>query len=146
MITRIIPAAALTLAFAVSAQAGHPPRAIVHKPVVHKPIIAHKPVIHHGHVHAHGFHKHGVINPAIHVGYKPAVTVVTNYHVKHAVKHNFGYVYKGHSHYHWTKVIVNPTYGCRVFWCPSVSVWYYWCAPDQCFYPVSYCPYGTYTF
>jgi hypothetical protein len=25
------------------------------------------------------------------------------------------------------------------------DTWYYWCPPDDCYYPVDYCPYGTYS-
>lgn len=57
-----------------------------------------------------------------------------------------GYCYKGREHNHWSERCWNANYGCQTYWCPSVGSWYYWCQPDECYYPVSYCPYDTYEF
>jgi hypothetical protein len=73
----------------------------------------------------------------------PKVTS-SNYHITHGVQKNFGFVYYGHDHYHWTSRCWFGNYGCYCYWCPCTSVWYYWCVPDGCWYPTSHCPYGKY--
>ncbi len=70
----------------------------------------------------------------------------TNYHVSHGVKCSYGYCYKGFNHGHWSSVCYSPVYGCKVYYCPCTCCNYYWCAWDNCFYPVTYCPYGCYVF
>ncbi|MBL8799483.1 MAG: hypothetical protein JNM56_36715 [Planctomycetia bacterium] len=67
-----------------------------------------------------------------------------NYHLNFGVKQQFGYSYKGFNHAHWSHSNWNAKFGCNTYWCPSVASYYYWCAPDHCWYPVSYCPYGKY--
>jgi hypothetical protein len=69
-----------------------------------------------------------------------------NNHPAHATKFAHGYFYPGFNHSHWSRVYIHPVYGCRVYYCPYTLVEYYWCPPDNCYYPISYCPYGTYLF
>ncbi len=69
-----------------------------------------------------------------------------DYHLTHATKFDKGYCYKGKWHDHWQCTCWRPDYGCNLYFCPSVRVWYYWCEPDDCYYPVDYCPYGTFVF
>jgi hypothetical protein len=69
-----------------------------------------------------------------------------NYHLTYGRKFSGGYCYVGNTHQHWVSTIWAPDCGCYTYYCPYTSVWYYWCQPDGCFYPVSYCPYGTYVF
>ena len=56
-----------------------------------------------------------------------------------------GIYYRGHDHNHWGARRFDSRYGCECYWDPYVSEWYYWCEPDACYYPVSYCPYQCYT-
>lgn len=35
-------------------------------------------------------------------------------------------------------------YGCTLYYDAELECYYYWCAPDSCYYPVSYCPYQRY--
>jgi hypothetical protein len=98
--------------------------------------------------HGHTVHSNKVV---VHKG--PTVvhktTVVntskfTNYHVTHGVHFAHGYYYRGHNHNHWRYWRFDARYGCQCYWDPYASCWFYYCVPDDCFYPVSYCPYGTY--
>ncbi|HZT83312.1 MAG TPA: hypothetical protein VFA26_23985, partial [Gemmataceae bacterium] len=68
-----------------------------------------------------------------------------NYNVNHGIKGSFGWYYKGKNHYHWSHSCYHPSYGCRCYWCPCACCYYYWCVPDSCYYPVTYCPYGCYS-
>jgi hypothetical protein len=76
-------------------------------------------------------------------------TVIINHNHPHfkqvgVVKYNWGYSYKGFKWNHWThhKWFVN--FGTFCYWNPHIGGWYYWCQPDECWYPVTYCPYGVY--
>ena len=60
------------------------------------------------------------------------------------VKFDNGYFYKGKNHDHWGPIRWDLRYGCYCFWDPCVASWYYWCEQDNCYYPVSFCPYRTY--
>lgn len=62
------------------------------------------------------------------------------------VKTSYGYVFHGHNHTHWSKSHFSPVYGVTIHWCPVTMTYYYWCAWDNCFYPVSYVPYGRFVF
>lgn len=68
----------------------------------------------------------------------------TNYHTRYGVKRNYGFCYRGQNHHHWTYKCWVPTYGCHVYWDPCLRCYYYWCTPDNCWYPVTHCPYGQY--
>jgi hypothetical protein len=61
------------------------------------------------------------------------------------IRFDHGIYYRGRDHHHWGSVRFDRRYGCNCYWDPYVSVWYYWCQPDDCYYPVSYCPYRSYT-
>jgi hypothetical protein len=95
----------------------------------------------HGHGHGPSGHVHAPIHHGpshvSHSHYK-------NYHVTHGTRFHHGYYYRGRNHSHWRCWRWDARYGCICYWDPSVCVWYYWCQPDSCYYPVSYCPYRTY--
>jgi hypothetical protein len=57
-----------------------------------------------------------------------------------------GHVYSGKVHSHWSRRCWHRSLGCIVFRDPGLNLWYYWCPTDNCYYPVSYCPYNTYRF
>jgi hypothetical protein len=72
------------------------------------------------------------------------------------VYHDRGYYEHGHHEYHgghdfrgrydhrWERRSWDGRYGCYLYWYPAGRAWHYWCAPDACYYPVDYCPYGVY--
>jgi hypothetical protein len=68
-----------------------------------------------------------------------------NYNVKYGTKFSYGYYYPGRYHNHWSNYCWSGSYGCNLYYDPCCSNWYYWCTPASCYYPVSYCPYGTYS-
>ena len=68
------------------------------------------------------------------------------YHVRYGTRFAYGFYYQGYHHTHWSRVYVHPVYGCRVYYDPYTLREYYWCAPALCYYPITYCPYGTYVF
>ena len=67
-----------------------------------------------------------------------------NYMQMHGTKFAQGYKYQGKNHTHWTQRRFDRRYNCECYFDPCCSAWYYWCQPDCCYYPVSYCPYRTY--
>jgi hypothetical protein len=71
---------------------------------------------------------------------------IPNDHLKFGTKFEYGYFYTGYHHDHWSKIYVHPFWNVPVYFCPYTLVEYYWCAPDYCFYPLTYRPYGTLVF
>jgi hypothetical protein len=69
---------------------------------------------------------------------------IHNYYLQHGTRFAQGYFYRGRNHSHWTVIRFDPRYGCDLYWDPDLGIWFYWCAPDLCFYPVSYVPYRCY--
>jgi hypothetical protein len=63
----------------------------------------------------------------------------SNYNLTHGTKFAHGYFYRGRDHFHWSLHRYDSRYGCECYFDPSCSRWYYWCQPDSCYYPVSYC-------
>jgi hypothetical protein len=78
----------------------------------------------------------------------PTVTPTTfpNYHLVYGTKFAHGFFYKGFNHAHWSKIYFHPVFGVRVYFDPFTLVEYYWCPPDNAFYPLAYRPYGTLIF
>jgi len=70
-----------------------------------------------------------------------AKVVNKDYHLQFGTKYSFGYCFKGFNHCHWTYRCWYDYYGCYCYWCPCTCVWYWWCAQDGCYYPISYRPY-----
>ncbi len=87
----------------------------------------------------------GVVNTGVVVKTNTAV-VVNNYHLTHGIKCSYGYCYKGFNHCHWSYRCWNARCGCCCYFDPCTNCLYYWCVPDNCYYPITYCPYGVYTF
>lgn len=69
---------------------------------------------------------------------------LNNYQLKYGMKKSFGYCYQGFDHCHWTYCCWWGPSNCYCYWCPCTCVYYYWCVPDQCWYPITFCPYGVY--
>jgi len=101
-----------------------------------QPLFQMQPVVKHA-INGKDFKHPQVLNPKVNA---------KDYHLQHARKHHYGFCYHGHQHHHWSHRCWFDQYGCHCHWCPAVRCWYYWCAWDSCWYPVSYCPYGRYTF
>jgi hypothetical protein len=116
--------AALTVAFTTQTQAGPKPS----KPNTNKNVTPNKVNV-------------NKVTPA---KLTTNLTKVSNYNLKFGTKTSFGFSYKGKHHNHWTVIRFDARYGCNVYWDPCLSLWYYWCERDLCYYPVSYCPYRRY--
>lgn len=57
---------------------------------------------------------------------------------------NYGYRYKGFRWNHWNRHVWSARYNTFIYYNPFTYGWYYWCQPDDCWYPVTYAPYGVY--
>lgn len=68
----------------------------------------------------------------------------TNYHLTFGKKFEHGYYYPGKSHSHWSYWCWDKRYGCNLYYDPCLCCYYYFCVPDGCYYPVTYCPYKSY--
>jgi hypothetical protein len=73
-------------------------------------------------------------------------TSLQDYHLTFGTKFSQGICYKGKDHCHWSYSCWLPSCGCTCYYCPCTLVYYYWCAPDECWYPITYCPYGRFVF
>jgi hypothetical protein len=67
------------------------------------------------------------------------------YHQQHGTKFSHGYSYRGRYHNHWHHRQWDSRYGTYLFWDRGLRTWYYWCQPDDCYYPISYVPYQRYS-
>jgi hypothetical protein len=54
------------------------------------------------------------------------------------------YYYPGSDHCQWSCECRDERYGCVLYYDNGCSCYYYYCQPDDCYYPVDYCPYDTY--
>ena len=68
----------------------------------------------------------------------------SHHHVSSRPAHG-NYYYKGRNSFFWSQQGWYPSYGCYLYWNPSYNSYYYWCRPDGYYYPISYCPYGRYS-
>jgi len=58
-----------------------------------------------------------------------------HWHKPGVIKH--GHYYKGYKWNHWSRTHCwLKQYGCYCNYDPYTKVWYYWCVPDKCWYPV----------
>jgi hypothetical protein len=67
-----------------------------------------------------------------------------SYFTSHARKFEHGYYYSGRYHNHWSYHCWDWRYGCRLYYDPGLCCYFYYCVPDNCYYPVTYCPYHRY--
>jgi hypothetical protein len=111
----------------------------------------HNNPVHHNQFHNGNFNRPNVVvKPQVvkpnfvQPAFKQQQFVNKNYCQNYGVKKSFGYCYVGQQHCHWQSQCYSPQYGCQVYYCPSACGWYWWCAADCCYYPVSYCPHGVY--
>jgi hypothetical protein len=68
-----------------------------------------------------------------------------DYHHKHGAEAPFGWYYQGFHHDHWSQRCWFEHCGCHCYFCPQTLYWYYFCVPDNCWYPLHHCPHGRYT-
>lgn len=62
-----------------------------------------------------------------------------SYCSRYGTRFSHGY-YFGRNHFYWNRRYWSSRYGCYCYWNPYASGWYYWCAPGNCYYPISYIP------
>jgi hypothetical protein len=60
---------------------------------------------------------------------------------KYGGKSGYGGYSHGHGYNHWSYRCWNGNYGCYCYWDAGCSQYFYYCQPDSCYYPVTYCPY-----
>jgi hypothetical protein len=137
-----------------SVHAGHRGTA----PRVHRRVGVRRTGVHRTGVHRVGVHRVGVRRPItarrrVIVKHRSFVRRAghfkrfgKNYHLRHGKRFRFGWYFKGFWHRHWTRCVWNPRYRTYCYWCPCTLQWYYWCQPQGCYYPVTYCPTGTYNY
>jgi hypothetical protein len=68
----------------------------------------------------------------------------SNYHASYRTQYSYGYRYVK-SYSYWSHNYYSPRYGCTCYYDPYTSCTYYFCVPDNCYYPVTYCPYHCYS-
>jgi len=66
----------------------------------------------------------------------------TTKHPKAAFKKGVKFKVKGS--FIWRYKCWDARYLCFLFLCPDDGIYYYWCEPDDCYYPINFCPYGVY--
>jgi len=66
------------------------------------------------------------------------------YWQERGIRCDFGCRYDGFNHSHWYCRNWNAKCGCWMFYDAGCSSWYYWCQPDNCYYPTCHCPYNSY--
>jgi hypothetical protein len=54
--------------------------------------------------------------------------------------------YKGKHCDFWNYHCWDRRYGCELYWNPWYRCYYYYCDPDDCYYPISYCPHRKFSF
>jgi hypothetical protein len=71
----------------------------------------------------------------------------------HDFKFDKGHFFKGDYHCYkgkhcdfWNYHCWDRRYGCYLYWNPWYRSYYYYCDPDDCYYPISYCPYRKFSF
>jgi hypothetical protein len=68
------------------------------------------------------------------------------YYRTHLKKASFGSYFKGKDPAPWWTSKWSSKYGCKCYFDRECGGWFYRCVPDDCYYPLTYCPYGRYTF
>jgi hypothetical protein len=68
-----------------------------------------------------------------------------DYDKGHFLKGDF-HCYKGKYCDFWNYHCWDRSYGCELYWNPWYRCYYYFCDPDDCYYPISYCPYVKFSF
>jgi len=129
-------AAAVTLGLLLAATAGAGPKGGGHRGPggSHRP--AHPMTHGGGGSHHPGTHHPGAQRPG------PSHAGLRNGHAAHRPPF-VGQRYAGRGHRHWTHGYWWGRYGCYTYYCPDTGCWYYWYAPDDCYYPCSYIEHAT---
>jgi hypothetical protein len=56
-----------------------------------------------------------------------------------------GYFFRGRDSYRFHHRYFSERYGAYCYYDEYTRCEYYFCVPDDCYYPISYCPYGRYS-
>jgi hypothetical protein len=104
----------------------------------------------HAHHRVHGHHR-GRHVPTLRLAdvrrhHRHGPTRYRNWWRTHGVRFDHGYLFRGRNQPHWSFRCWHPRYRTWCYWCPSLGTYYYWCGPRNCYYPVSYCPTGSYDY
>ncbi len=75
-----------------------------------------------------------------HGGYGRHGHAVAAHHHGHAVRFRGGYYYPGRDHPHWARRVWNARLSRFEYFDPGLNISFYWYAPGNCYYPVTYCP------
>ena len=75
---------------------------------------------------------------------KSQTIVPSNYGTLYGTKAKFGFYFQSKYCNFWSYKCYLAKYGCTCFWCPCCNCYYYFCVPDDCYYPVTFCPYKRY--
>lgn len=95
-----------------------------HTTVHHKPHLGHLPKV------------PATVKVPLHAGHSGRIAV-HHYASVHGAKFKGGVFYRGRGHGHWTRRCYSPNHRCWCWFCPSTSVWYYWCGARGCYLPVT---------
>jgi hypothetical protein len=69
----------------------------------------------------------------------------SSFRMTHGTRFSHGYYFRSRQGY-WGQRHWNSTYRCYCYTCPYTNCEYYYCRPYQCYYPVGYCPTGSYNY
>lgn len=61
----------------------------------------------------------------------------SRYSYRYGTRFSHGY-YFGRRNFYWNRRYWSRRYGCYCYWNPYMSSWYYWYAPGNRYYPLSY--------
>jgi hypothetical protein len=74
---------------------------------------------------------------AYHGGHTNSFSYRGSYFSTYGTRFSHGY-YFGRNNFYWSSRYWSNRYGCYCYWNPYASGYYYWCAPQSCYYPISY--------
>jgi hypothetical protein len=63
----------------------------------------------------------------------------------HGHRFEHGYYFHSRDHYRFHHKYFNHHYGTYCYYDEYTRCEYYFCEPDSCYYPMSYCPYGRFS-
>jgi len=77
--------------------------------------------------------------PVAHHGYGRGHHERHAYYESHARRFKGGYYYVGHQN-HWSRRVWDARCHRWNYFDPGLGIYFYWYAPGNCYYPVTYCP------
>ncbi len=97
------------------------------------PLALANPAPAHGPGHSHGSSYHSVYPGGPSHSFPTGQAYFSHY----GTKFSHGYSFRRNNFY-WNRSYWSSRYGCYYYWNPYASGWYYWYAPGNCYYPISY--------